>query len=178
MSTKDKNELSPKHLQALDLIRGGGHTYRDIANIVGFSEDHLYDLTAGDTQKAGSSAFLFAAEIKKYNAERDKKFKMARDETKTLIMEQFQRLALAWKGRKPPKLIREEMRKIMEVLAKSTPNVEIGSFSYTKGLSVEDLVNEFRRLKGLAADGRGVLPTFQRGTGELPRIEEPRGSTP
>ena len=179
MTTKPKSsltELSPKHLQALELIRVGEHSYREIAKKVGMSEDVLYDLIAGDTAKVGSSASLFSAEVERILAEKTKEIRALTKATQKNLLCHFQEYSNAIKNKKPNKETLGMAVSITNALAKSTPNVEIGSFSYTKGLSVEDLVNEFKRLKGLGSDGRGVSPAFTRGTGSLPRPEEP-GST-
>jgi hypothetical protein len=181
MTTKLKtslSELSPKHLQALDLIRSHTLSYRQIAKIVGWSEDYLQTLIAGDTSKCGSSATLFAAEVDKIDAETQKEIKHLTREVKQSILCVFDDYTKSCKGAKVTEDTRKEMVSIMNALAKVTPNVEIGSFSYTKGLSVEDLYNEFKRLKGSGLDGRGVSPTFQTRTRALPGTEELRDTTP
>lgn len=180
MTTKPKSdlsELSPKHLQALELIRLGTLSYKQIAHAVGWSEPYLYDLIAGDTAKCGSSASLFAAEVDRIDAELMKKIKHLSKDVKQGILAKFDEYVKQYQGKKTNKQARREMCSIMHAIAKVTPNVEIGSFSYTKGLSIEDIYNEFRRLKGLGSDGRGVSPLTQRGTGALPQPEEPGNPT-
>lgn len=174
MSTQPYAELSPKHLQALELIKQGTLNYGQIAKIVGWSEAHLYDLIAGDTQKCGSTASLFQTEVDKIDAELVKKIRHLSKDVRQGILAKFDEYIKGYQGKKTNKQVRREMCSIMHAIAKVTPNVEIGSFSYTKGLSAEDIFNEFRRLKGLGSDGRGVSPLTEGGTRELPGPEEPR----
>lgn len=178
MSTGPRNELSPKHLEALELIKEGSLSYREIARKIGWGEDHLYDLIAGDTQKCGSSASLFMEEVDRIMAKRTKEI---RDLTKVVqknYLCAFQEHSELVKNKK--NRTEEDLKiavSITNALAKSTPNVEIGSFTYARGLSAEDLISEFRRLKGLAADGGRVRLAEQGKPGKIPGPEEPGSSS-
>jgi hypothetical protein len=174
---KPKNELSPKHLKALELIRLGDKSYREIAREVGLSDNMLYDLIAGDTAKCGSAASLFAVEVDRIMAEKTKEIRALTKATQKNLFSVFHEYSNVIKNRKPDKETLGIAVSITNAIGKVTPNVEIGNFSYTKGLSAEDLVNEFRRLKGLAANGNGVLPAFQGKSREIPGVEEPGSSS-
>lgn len=171
---KPRNELSLKHLQALELIRVGDFSYREIAKQIGWSEDYIYFLIAGDTQKCGSSATLFSEEVDRIMAQKTKEIRSLTKATQKNLLCTFQEWSktLRMRTRVSPKQLSIAVA-ITNALAKSTPNVEIGSFSYTRGLSAEDLVSEFRRLKGLAVDGRGISPFEQGRSGKIPEPEEP-----
>lgn len=175
--TKPKYELNDKALQALELYKTRTLTNKQIAEKVGWSEDHIVKMIAGDTATCGSSALLFSEQVKEIDREQAAHIKKLTKTTREAILAKFEEFALSYKSKKTNREARKEMVSIMNAIGKITPNVEIGSFSYTQGLSAEDLVNEFRRLKGMGSDGRGVLPAFQRESGEIPGIEAPGGST-
>ena len=59
---------------------------------------------------------------------------------------------------------------IANALAKSTPNVEIGSLSYTQGLSAEDIIHEFNRLTAAAFERRRLQGSDKDGTGRISGI--------
>jgi hypothetical protein len=177
MTIAPKNELSPKHLQALELIKDGNHSYREIAGMVGFSEQHLYELIAGDTQSCGSSASLFAAEVDRITADRAKEIKTLSKVALKNCLCIFQEHTEKIKNKK--KRSEGDLKvavSIVNAIGKSTPNVEIGSFTYARGLSAEDIVSEFKRLRGLSANRIGVSGLEQGKPGEIPGLEEP-GST-
>jgi transketolase len=171
-----RNELSTKQLHALELISARNQSYRQIAKVIGWSEDYLSDLIAGDTQKCGSSALLFSEEVKKLDAAQAARIKELTKTTKEAILHKFEEFALEYKSKKTNTKVRKEMVSIMNSIGKSTPNVEIGSFTYARGLSAEDLVSEFKRLRGLSVNGSRISEPLQGEPGEIPSSEEP-GST-
>lgn len=174
MSTKPRNTLSPKQIQILQYLERG-FTSPEAAKHFGISRNYIDSLIAGDVDKGGSPAVLFSQELKKIRAERDKAIKENRKKSEIISWTKI-REYLETIGKKPvdSKKLRE-LLKILEIAGKSTPKVEIGSFSYTKGLSAEDLLNEFKRLKGIAAlrpDSRGVQEASGRGEEEVSDSEE------
>jgi hypothetical protein len=145
--------LDKKYLQALSLLEAGNLTYREIAKQCSINIDTFYHLIEGDYKDSSAIQVKFTAALSEIHKRRDKEIrdlvKSNKKETHLLI----NRWVLDQKRRK--KVGNKLMPTIVSVanaLAKSTPNVEIGSFSYTKGLSAEDLVNEWKRLQGV---GRG-----------------------
>lgn len=145
--------LSEKHWKALELFDQGNLSRKDIATACGWSYDYITDLCSGDTGKAGMVAGLFKAEYLKIQ-------KKTADETKQLL-EENTKLAqtliykvlddLNKKKKQTP-----EDKKIISMytnaLAKCQPNVSIGKleFSYVRGMTPEELIHEFKRLKSIA----------------------------
>jgi hypothetical protein len=70
----------------------------------------------------------------------------------------------------------KELCSILNALGKTQTNVEVNnSFSYTKGLSAEDLIHEFKRLGSLARstlDGGRIQSVDAGGSGEIPTSTE------
>jgi hypothetical protein len=163
---KPKNELSPKHLQALELIRSGEYSYREVAQKVGWSEGHLYHLIAGDTSTEGNSAVLFSAEVDKITADLAKDVKHLSKKVQKNIFAVFEEWSQTLKTTKitPSKL--STAVSIMNAIGKVTPKIEIGSFSYTQGLSLEDIRNEYRRIRGILSDTRGIRSALEGRSGE------------
>ncbi len=174
---KERPVLSPKHLKALELIERGGVPYTDIAKQSGLNYDYLWSLIQGEAGKDDTVAGLFLAEIDKINKKRDLEIKSLFKSNKKLALKIVDERLCELKKRKPTSETTKEVSTIMKAMGSIAPKTEIGEFHYTVGLSAEDLLNEFRRVKGLASDRRGVFSTDQTGTGEVPGPAE-SGDTP
>jgi hypothetical protein len=171
-------QLSPKHWRALELIEEGNLSIKEIAKTVGWTPRTLYDLYEGNTQKTGPIGDLFTSELNKIQARNASKVKYLVKENKKLALIKMNEYLRVLQSKRPGKRVTEEINKVLLALAKATPNVEIGSFSYTKGLSAEDLVNEFKRLNAVAQSalvGRPVSGALPGRSGVLPE-PSPGGS--
>ena len=170
-------KLSEKHWQVLDML-DKGMTRSDIAKEIGWTRDHLDKLCVGNVEKAGGVATLFKAEYQKVSA------KITR-ETNELIqnnLKQAQRLMQGvFNEIESKKKVSAEDKKILSMytnaIAKCQPSPSIKnlSFSYTKGLSAEELMYEFKRLKTIAESSfeRGGISEAAAGrAGELPEVDE------
>jgi hypothetical protein len=154
-------KLGPKHYKALELIEEGILPIREIAKVVGWNEDTLYELYEGRTEKTGPIGELFASELRKIQERNTAKAKHYIKENKTLALRKMNEYLREIQKQRPTATLVSEINSILNSLAKSTPGVEIGnlSYSYTKGLSAEELVLEFKRLQSLARseiDRRGI----------------------
>jgi hypothetical protein len=177
MSRIKKPVLNDKHLKALALIEEGKMCLGDVAKAVGWKPDYLYELYEGDTSKAGSVASLFSAQVREINKKLDqeignltKKNRKSVHQRISWILEQLEQ-----KEKKKKLTLNEQklVATIMNSLAKSSSKVEIGSlsYSYSKGLTTEQLVHEFTRLQTLAgsSSNRGaVQESVERGPRILP----------
>jgi hypothetical protein len=141
--------LGPKHFKALELIEEGILKYKEIAVACGWEPDYLYALIEGNERTAGSIVHLFQAELNRIQTRWGKQEKQLnkdnRQRTQLLLND---RLKALQKGKVTEKKS-YEISRIMQVLAKSTPNVEM-NFSYYKGLTKEELENEFSKLSAIA----------------------------
>lgn len=142
--------LKSKHKAALVLLGENRHTIKDIAKAVGMNHSYLNDIMHGKSN-TGNVGQEFSAEYRKIEQELDKRIrrnvKEALDLSSSELRKWLQKIqAKRYKSEKELKLIKD----IQMVLSKSRPHIEIGSLSYTKGLSAEDIFNEFKRLTGVA----------------------------
>lgn len=155
-------ELNEKHWKAIKLIEEGRTSLKEIAKQIGMTEDCLYKLNQGNVEKMGQVAALFKAEVDKIHKTQDRKIKhlTKANKVKTLVQ-----MAKVLDDLENYKNLTLDEKKIIatyhNALAKSTPNVEIGSvsWSYTKGMTPQELIYEFERLKSLAegsSDRRGL----------------------
>ena len=177
-----KAVLSDKHWKALELIEEGKLTFKEIAEVVGFSVKSLYNLYEG-TDSTGGTGVLFHAEVEKISKKNVAKAKQLLDDNKTLAMRMLndvlkRKLSSEYQSDDDAKLITT----INNSLSKSTPNVSISntSFSYTKGLSAEELVHEFNKLRSLTegASVRRTVPNVRsRAAGVLSLTPEPGSGT-
>ena len=173
-------KLSDKHWKALQLIEAGELTLKQIADASGISRQSLYDLYEGDSSKEGEIATLFQVEIRRIERDLVKKIQKLTKSNKKHAHELIQQALVQIKERK---VLRAEDMKLIATLnnsiAKSTPNVEIGSltYNYTKGLSAEDLVNEFTRLRTITegASQRGAVQKTKPGRSGILYTSSSRG---
>jgi len=173
-------QLAPKYWKALELVEEGTLSLKEIARSIGMSQWTLYELMSGNTAKTGSTGELFYAELRKMHARNVSKVKHLHKDNQRLALIQLNDRLRDLHSQKPTKAVTAEICKILNSIGKAQPNVEItnNSWSYTQGLTPEELMYEFQRLGTIARstlDGTGVQGTFERGPGDLPGSTERRG---
>jgi len=162
--------LDKKYLTALSLLEAGNLTYREIAKQCSINIDTFYHLVEGDYKDSVAIQQKFTAALSEIHKRRDKEIKDLLKSNKKETHLLINRWVLDQKKRK--KVTNKLMPTIVSVanaLSKSTPNVEIGSFTYSKGLSAEDIANEWKRLQGVrqGSVNRRAIPGLTPGrTGE------------
>lgn len=153
MAGKPKEELNAKQLKALSLFDQGGKTIADVAAIIGVSYDYMHDLISGDTAKIGQNADLFKKAYQKIQTKRDQNIENLTKLNKEALHGQILRVA---QGIKSKKNISIDEKKLLGTLmnsigkAQQSVNIKNLSYSYTTGLSPEELIYEFTRLKAIA----------------------------
>jgi len=169
--------LKPRHYKALELWEEGILSIKEIAKACDFPVDGMYDLFEGNAQKQGQAAHLFKAELDKITTRTSAKVRHLVKDNKKIALEMMNTRLKVLKSQKSlTEKESGEVNKIMGVLNKATPGVEIGSFhalSITKGMTPEELVYEFRRLSAIARNpslGGGVSGV---GSGKQSRIPDP-----
>lgn len=155
--------LSPKHFKALELLEEQILTYKEIAIACGWSPSYFYGLMEGSEQKCGALAFLFKAELASISQRSSAKIKEVTKDNKQIALRLMNDRLKQLKKSKMNKEKSYEVAKLTAVLAKSTPNVEM-SLTYFKGLTKEELENEFRKFATLAS--RAIKPNA------VPRTEQ------
>ena len=181
-----KNDPLPKkYLDALNLISEGNLSFKQIAHTCNIGETTFYDLVEGNYTDGPLIQAKFTSALNDINKRRDKEIrdsiKSCKKKTYYLI-DSF--LANFKSVKKTDEKLISTLTSVANALAKSTPNVEIGSFSYTQGLSAEDIIHEFNRLTAAAFERRGLQRANQGGSGQIPdstgqnRIAEEKSEDP
>lgn len=174
--------LDKKYLQALSLLEAGNLTYREIAKQCSINIDSFYKLIEGKSKDAPVVQAKFTEIFSEIQKRRDKDIKDLIKKNKKNTQELIDRwLTDQKRSKKIGIMLMPTVVSVANALAKSTPNVEIGSFSYTKGLSAEDLVNEWKRLQGVGrgSANRNRIPGLTTGgEGESPVVEGARDTAP
>ena len=164
--------LKAKHWKALELFEESILTFKEIALTCNIAIQDIYDLFEGNAQRVGTVAHLFKAEADKITVRNAIKIRqLTKDNKKIALYMMNDRLKELKKKKTRNKLDSNEVSRILTTLTKATPSVEIGSFSITKGLTQEEIVEEFKRLNALAqfALERGRIQRSGKGKpGELP----------
>ena len=167
--------MDKRYAQALALIRQGDLSYREIAKQCKIDSSQFYDMIEGRAESYGKAGAEFHSELKKIEKELDKEIrkitKSNKKETQYLINKYLMDAKTKTKVSRP---LVQTLTSIANALAKSTPKVEIGSLSYTQGISAEELIYEFKRLKGdteVRPVGRGVQEVAGGGSEEVPVVE-------
>ena len=170
-------KLSEKHWKVLEML-DNDMSRKDSAEAIGWKKQHLDYLCVGNVEKAGGVATLFKTEYMKIatkNAgETDTLLKQNLKLSQKLMREVFDEIKSKKKKSDADKKI---LSMYTNAIAKCQPSVNIKnlSYSYTKGLSAEELMHEFKRLKTIAESSfdRGGLPEVAKGgTRELPEADE------
>ena len=159
-----------RYTKALSLLEAGELSYKQIAKTCGISEQVFYDLVEGDKIK-GEPARIFKEEFDKITKRWDKEIKdsIKKCKKKTyFLIDDY--LSKQKKVDKNDKALMSTLVSVANALAKGTPNVEIGSFTYTKGLSPEDIYAEFKRLSGLASDRGSIQASDSGRAGKVPVV--------
>jgi len=158
--------LKPKHLKALKLL-SENKSVDEVSKLSGIGRRQLFGLVAGDEHQSGPVAHEFSEEYRKEIDELTKKTETKVKKLKDQIITIFGQWLVA--NIPDPKHIPEKDKKftidVLNALTKATPQINIGSLSYSKGLVGEDLANEFRRLTALArtAFDRGAVQPAESG---------------
>lgn len=177
MGRKKAETLNEKHWKALQLLDEGKMSLKEIAATIGWSADYMYDLYEGK-DNVGTIGELFKSELSKLEHKNVSRIKTLTKDNKRLaltMMNDFLRrkMSAGYVSDDDTKLVTT----VFNALSKATPNVEIGSmqYNYTKGLTAEELVHEFNRLKTLANGApvsRGIQKAGQGGSRILPASPE------
>jgi len=161
--------LPEKYRKAISLIEDGSYSYKDIAANCGISEETLYDLIEGCSKHSPGIQALFTEALDKVYKQMDKETKkLIKKNRKNIQILMDRWLCMATKRKAMDRALMSTLTSIANAISKGTPSVEIGQFTYQKGLSPEDIYAEFKRLNGLASD-RGAIQAPSSGrTGEIP----------
>jgi predicted DNA-binding protein YlxM (UPF0122 family) len=163
-----QDPLPEKYRKALSLLEDGNSSYGEIADKCGIPRETLYDLIEGRCDDYGTIGDKFTASLNEINKRRDKEIRDLLKKNKKGILYIIDKWICDNKNLKNHNKVMSTVTAVANALSKSTPNVEIGSFVYQKGLSAEDIYGEFKRLTAIASDRGPVQGTPEGRTGEVP----------
>ena len=157
------DKLGKNHQRALDLIEEGLLTFVEISEEckLGFAE--LFDLYSGKQDNLGKVAGLFKVEIDKITKRNQLKVKNLIKDNKKLALVKMNEFLRTQQGIEPTASMMKDVLKCINSLNKLTPAVEI---NYSKGLTAEDLIREFQRLKSVATHSLNRKRVSSVGEGE------------
>lgn len=165
--------LPEKYRKSLSLLEDGNLSYGEIADQCGIARDTLYELIEGRVERHADIGDKFTAALNEINKRRDREIRDLLKKNKKGVLYIIDKWICDNKNKKDHSKVMSTVCAVGNVLSKSTPNVEIGSFVYQKGLSAEDIYGEFKRLTAIASD-RGTVPGAAEGrTGEIPLAPRP-----
>jgi hypothetical protein len=159
-------KLKPKHYKALELFEEGLLNIKEIAAACDIPTRSMYELFEGNQEKQGQLAVLFKEELARITQRTTAKIKEMTKDTKKLAIYQLNARLRELNARKKKTVVEtKEICSIMNSLAKVTPQVDTMNISMTKGMTAEELVNEFKRLTALAryASIRKRIPRIEQG---------------
>ena len=163
-------KLSPKHFKILELIEEGSLSLKEIAKAVNLSYQYVKELHSG-ADKTGMTGELFQSELNKITARNSSRVKhLVKDNQRLALLKMNEYLRELKDAKADPDTV-DRITTILNSLSKSSPTVEIGSFSIHKGLTAEEMIHEFKRLGAIARFslvGKGVSGAKQGGSGILP----------
>jgi hypothetical protein len=165
--------FNDKHKKALELFKQGNLSIREVSKQSGLSSDHLYDLLSGQ-EKAGPVAQEFSLLYTKIMEDSDKRINAKQKELKAIVTD----VLMDWsKARVGKKLTEEEHKGFVNTakVLQTGPVYNVGSVSFATGMNVEEMKNEFRRLRGVvesALDRRPVSDTVEGRPGVLSLLAE------
>ena len=172
------SDLKDKHWKALELVSQGGMTLKAIAKEAGIEYSYFCDLYSGDVEKCGALAGVFRAQVKKILQKKDDKISELMKTSKELCLQQIVRVTTDIKNK--VRLSKDDQNMVVK-LATATgriqPEIKIDKFQYkyTKGLTAEELVSEFKRLRAVAegpSDSRRVQEAIEGGPRDLSGVDE------
>ena len=144
--------LTEKHFQLLELVKRNKFSDDELAEKVGFSPEHVNNLLVGNPQ-TGEMGRLFQAELRKV----DKEIESRISRKNNLCREKLVNKLISWteytgNGQDlDTKTKHKCLVDAINALNKAMPyQVNIENYTWKDGMTTEEAVNEFKRIKGLA----------------------------
>jgi hypothetical protein len=178
-----KNQLTPKHWKALELLEENFLSHKEVAKAVGWSEAHLNDLINAQTSSTDKVGLLFRVELEKINKRIEHRIRTRTRNirnTGAFILETAldSEAQMIKKGKKVDKDMLNKACRVLNTLGKMGGRLVNNFYSHNyqftyKGFTPEDLTNEFKRLSALAKqslDGTRVSGTSEGEPGGIPPV--------
>ena len=144
--------LNEKHKIVLELYKRNKFSVEEMAEKSGFSEQYVNDLIVGSPQ-AGAIGQEFGAELKKVQKEIESRISWKNNVCREKLVNKLISWAdYAGVGQDVDTKTRHKMMvDAINALNKAMPyQVNIENYTWKDGMTTEEAVNEFKRIKGLA----------------------------
>lgn len=146
------NGLTEKHYLLLELVKQNRYTDNELADKSGFTVEWINNLLVGSPQ-TGDTGKLFQAELKKV----DKDIETRISRKNNLAREKLVNKLLSWVDQVgggadvDTKTKHKMLVDAINALNKAMPyQVNIENYTWKEGMTAEEAVSEFKRIKGLA----------------------------
>lgn len=163
--------LNEKHYKLIELYKRNKYSIEELAEKVGLTEQYVNDLIVGNPS-TGETGQLFQLELKKVNKEIEARISWKNNVCREKLVNKLISWAdIVGSGDSVDTKTKHKMLvDAVNALNKAMPyQVNIENYTWKEGMTAEEAVNEFKRIKGLAKQfairGR-VQELAQAGTAE------------
>lgn len=169
-------KLNKKHKRILTLLKRNRDDVATIAQKVGMSDEQIWALIRGDTTSNSQELVdLFSEELKKIEKEVDVRVQREM----VLTRENLIRRLKSWSE----SITTEEVGTVskhkqlidsINCLQKAAPAVNITNYTWKQGMTMEEALDEFKRLTALArrsVERERVSKSGSRGAAEIPGLD-------
>ena len=146
-------KLTEKHIKLLQLAKANKHTYDEMAELAGLQDAYCNDLFVGNPN-TGKVGELFAAELKKVDKEVETRISRKTSFVREKLINKLTQWVNACGGGADldTKTKHKCLVDAINAINKSMPyQVNIENYTWKEGMTTEEAVNEFKRIKALAA---------------------------
>lgn len=177
MAGRPRGELTEKHWKALKLFEAG-KSAKEVAAAIEVSTNYLEYLCYGNIQKGGYVADLFKKEYQKINVNRDERLKSLKSLATEIALTNIISTLTKIKDKEVSEELSQEEKKmsgtLLNAISNLTPLVDVKSlsYSYIDGMTPEELIHEFTRLKSIAENSFNRRPVRKSPDGGSEELSE------
>jgi len=147
------SDLTPRHFKLLGYIRDNKYSYEELSKKSGFDEAYISDLLHGNVLKTGIVGQKFMSELKKVDEEVESRISRKTHFVREKLMNKLiQWIDAAGGGADlDTKTKHKQLVDAINAVSKTMPYmVNVNQFAWKEGMSAEEAINEFKRLKAMA----------------------------
>lgn len=171
-------KLTEKHLKLLELVKRNKYTDDELAEKVGFSPEHVNNLLT-NSPTCGEVGKEFQEELKKVDKEVDTRISRKTNTVREKLVNKLMMWVESIGGADDvgTKTKHKMLVDAINAINKSMPYmVNIENYSWKDGITTEEAINEFKRLKAMATlsvDRRRISEFAKAGTAEGVILDRP-----
>ena len=153
MPEKRTVKLTEQHYKLLQYIKSNRYDFAEMGQMTGFAETYVNDLLVGNPN-TGETGVLFAAELKKVDKEIETRISRKTSFVREKLINKLTQWVNACGGGADldTKTKHKCLVDAINAINKAMPyQVNIENYTWKEGMTTEEAVNEFKRIKALAA---------------------------